>query len=157
MGTRYRGTDSEERALNAYIALARAQESVWAALALDLRGCDLTEGQFGALEALLHLGPLCQKELGRKLLRSGGNITVVVSNLERRGLVSRQVGEDRRFKTVRLTPAGRRLIAPLFQRHAAAIARLFAPLSPAEQERLRDLCRTLGLSAARAAAHPPTP
>ena len=32
----------------------------------------LTIGQFGVLEALLHHGPLCQRDLGQKLLRLGG-------------------------------------------------------------------------------------
>ena len=42
----------------------------------------MTVSQFGVLEALHHLGPLRQGEISAKLLRSGGNITLVVDNLE---------------------------------------------------------------------------
>lgn len=104
MPTHYRGSAQERAALDAYIKLMRAADSVTARLDPLMRAADLTVGQFGALEALLHRGPLCQRDLGRKLLRSGGNITVVVGNLARRGLVRRHRGrQDRRFVTVTLT------------------------------------------------------
>ena len=58
---------------------------------------DVTVSQFGVLEALHHLGPLRQGEISAKLLRSGGNITLVVDNLEARGLVQRtREANDRR-------------------------------------------------------------
>jgi MarR family 2-MHQ and catechol resistance regulon transcriptional repressor len=103
-------------------------------------------GQFGTLEALLHLGPLCQRDLGRKLLRSGGNITVVVGNLARRGLVRRVRGpRDRRFVTVTLTDKGRRLIGGIFPRHVRHVVREMRALSPPERAELGRLCRQLGL------------
>src|SRR6266545_6552392 len=85
MPTHYRGSLQERAALDTYIKLMRAAESVTARLEPLMRAADLTVGQFGALEALLHLGPLCQRDLGHKLLRSGGNTTIVVGNLARRG------------------------------------------------------------------------
>jgi MarR family 2-MHQ and catechol resistance regulon transcriptional repressor len=145
MGTRYRGTKDEVRALNAFVKLVRAAESVGARLSGGLAEAGLTEGQFGALEALYHLGPLHQRELGAKLLRSGGNVTMIVDNLEKRGLVRRERGvEDRRFVTVHLTDAGRRLIARLFPAHAARITAEMSALTPAEQDELGRLCRKLG-------------
>jgi MarR family 2-MHQ and catechol resistance regulon transcriptional repressor len=145
MATRYQGTRDEVRALNTFIKLTRAAESVAARLSGGLTDAGLTESQFGALEALYHLGPLHQRELGAKLLRSSGNITMVVDNLEKRGLVRRERGvEDRRFITVHLTEAGRRLIARIFPRHAARIAAELAVLTPQEQEELGRLCRKLG-------------
>jgi MarR family 2-MHQ and catechol resistance regulon transcriptional repressor len=90
MPTHYRGADQEVAALNAYIKLMRASDSITARLDPAMAKAHLTISQLGVLEALLHLGPLCQRDLGRKLLRSNGNITVVVSNLARRGLITRQ-------------------------------------------------------------------
>ncbi|MGA9753399.1 MAG: MarR family transcriptional regulator [Acidobacteriota bacterium] len=146
MPTRYRGTEEEERALNAFITLMRAGESLSARLTRDLAGKGLTMTQFGALEALLHLGPLCQRDLGSKLLRSGGNITLVVDNLEKQGLVRRdRDGSDRRYVTVSLTFEGRRLIERVFREHLTLIVGEMAVLSPREQENLRRLCRSLGL------------
>src|SRR5947209_20370198 len=90
MATKYRGPENQVRALNAFITLARASEAVAARLQRDLAGKRLTTSQFGVIEALLHLGPLCQGELAGKLLRSGASMTSVVEGLEKRGLVVRQ-------------------------------------------------------------------
>jgi MarR family 2-MHQ and catechol resistance regulon transcriptional repressor len=149
MPTHYRGTDDEVRALNAYIKLVRAAESVTARLAPGLEAAGLSSSQFGALEALFHLGPMCQRELGQKLLKSGGNVTLVVDNLEKRGLVRRErERRDRRFVTVHLTEPGRELIARFFPRHAAAIVEQMAVLTPSERDELGRLCRKLGLQQA---------
>ena len=87
MPSHYQGTESELRALNAYINLTRAVNTLDSALANELQAQGLTVSQFGTLEALYHLGPLCQHEIGDKLLKSGGNITMVIDNLEKRGWV----------------------------------------------------------------------
>lgn len=50
----------------------RATESLNQRLCRHLSEANLTISQFGVLEALLHLGPQNQKELGQKLLKSGG-------------------------------------------------------------------------------------
>ena len=145
MATHYRGSAEERAALDAYIKLMRAADSVTARLDPLMRAADLTVGQFGTLEALMHLGPLCQRDLGRKLLRSGGNVTVVVGNLARRGLVRRERrADDRRFITVTLTDKGRRLIGGIFPRHVRHIVRELSALSLPQQAELGRLCRQLG-------------
>lgn len=147
MATHYRGRQKEIRALNAHIALARAAQSVAAKAGAQVASRGLTLGQFGALEALLHRGPLSQTELCRKLLRSGGNMTMVLDHLERDGWIRRErLREDRRTIRVSLTQAGRKRIQEVFPEHAAMIAELFESLTAAEQEQLRRLCRKLGLS-----------
>ncbi len=148
MPTHYKGTDQEERALSAFINFMRAGDSVVARLDAQIEMGGLTHGQFAVLEALLHLGPLNQCDLALKLLRSGGNLTVVIDNLEKRGWVRRErQRHDRRMVIVRLTPAGRRLIEGIFPSHARAITAEMSRLSPAEQGALRTLCRKLGLGA----------
>jgi len=145
MATRHRGPEREVRALNAYIALMRAAESLTARLQGRLAEASLTTGQFGALEALHHLGPMRPNELARKLLRSPGNMTTVLDNLGRRGLaVRRREKGDRRCLTVHLTDAGRRLIERIFPGHVADMVREFGVLTGGEQEELRRLCRALG-------------
>jgi MarR family 2-MHQ and catechol resistance regulon transcriptional repressor len=100
------------------------------------------------LEALMHLGPLCQRDLGRKILRSSGNMTLVVDNLEKRRLVQRERSpEDRRYYSVRLTAEGERLIRGIFPPHARAVTETMGALSRAEQEELGRLCRKLGVAA----------
>jgi len=146
MATKYRGPENQVRALNAFITLARASEAVAARLQRDLAGKRLTTSQFGVIEALLHLGPLCQGELAGKLLRSGASMTSVVEGLEKRGLVVRQrTEEDKRFVRVALTGKGRRLIQEIFPAHVETVTRLFSLLTEEEQEQLRRLCRKLGI------------
>jgi len=144
MGTHYRGTPAEVAALDAYIKLMRAADSVTARAHAGLpKG--LTLAQFGVLEALLHRGPLCQSELAAKVLKSAGNLTLVVDNLERDGHVARERDpKDRRYVTVRLTPKGKKFIAELFPRIAASITRELATLTPAEQAMLGELCKKAG-------------
>jgi MarR family transcriptional regulator, 2-MHQ and catechol-resistance regulon repressor len=145
MATRYRGTPQEVLALDGFIKLMRATDSINAHLSRHVEAAGLTMGQFGVLEALLHLGPMKQCDLGAKLLRSGSNVTVVLDHLQGRGLIRRtRRQDDRRAVEVSLTPDGRRLIAGLFPTHARRITRLFGALSSRDQQRLGALCKTLG-------------
>lgn len=145
MPTHYSGTREEILALNTFIKLTRATESLLTRLAQRNTHPGLTTSQFGVLETLYHLGPMCQSELGSKLLKSGGNITMVIDNLEKHGLVHRERGiEDRRFITVSLTDTGRRMIAQVLPGHVQAITEEMSVLSTEEQQELGDLCRKLG-------------
>jgi MarR family 2-MHQ and catechol resistance regulon transcriptional repressor len=150
MPSHHKGRRNTVRALNAYINLARAADSLFGRMSAQLEPSGLTLGQFGVLETLLHLGPMHQHTLGQKLLRSRGNITLVVDNLEKHGWVKRERQEDDRRKfVVHLTPQGRKLIEGVFPGHAKAIEKEMSVLSPQEQERLRLFCRKLGRSGAR--------
>jgi MarR family 2-MHQ and catechol resistance regulon transcriptional repressor len=146
MGTRYFGSKEEMRALNAFIKLVRAAESVSGRVESDLAGLKLTASQFGVLETLFHIGPLCQIELGHKIIKSRGNITMVVDNLEKRGYVRRvRDEEDRRRYVVHLTSRGKRIIQSYFPRHVTRIVEEMKALTIAEQEELGRLCRKVGL------------
>jgi MarR family transcriptional regulator, 2-MHQ and catechol-resistance regulon repressor len=148
MPTHFEGCEGIVRALNAYINLVRASDSVLSKIAMHLESAGVTMGQFAVLEALLHLGPMCQHTLAEKLLRSGGNMTLVVDNLQKQGWVKRQRQEkDRRMVEIHLTPKGRRLITRIFPEHAKVIARVLGELTPAEQEDLRRIARKLGRGA----------
>jgi MarR family 2-MHQ and catechol resistance regulon transcriptional repressor len=146
--THYQGNAKEVRALNTFIKLTRSVESLLTRL--DRRGTigDLTASQFGVLESLYHLGPMCLGEVSTKLLKSGGNITLVVDNLEKQGLVKRERStEDRRRVVVSLTKAGRAIIERIFPGHVAAIVEELSVLTLEEQELLGRLCRKLGKQA----------
>ena len=139
-------TDSEKRALDAYTKLMRAAESVTGRTSRVMAASDLTISQFGILEALFHKGPLCQRDIATKILKSTGNITMVIDNLERRRLVRRErTSEDRRFITINLTDVGAQLIAEVFPRVLAAIVEEMGILEETEQDELGRLCRVLGL------------
>src|SRR5262245_45203845 len=140
MSTHYHGSEKEKLALEVYIKLARAAESVSNRINRHLAEVDLTVSQFGVLEALYHLGPMHQNRLAEKILKSTGNITLVVDNLIKRQLVERQQDpEDRRCMTISLTEAGRQLMQALFPRHVAVVVEEIGVLNTLEQEQLAML------------------
>lgn len=145
MGTRYLGTQEEILALDTYVKLVRATETVSNRIHRHLAETDLTVSQFGVLEALLHLGSLYQRDLAEKLLKSGGNMTLVIDNLEKRELVKRErEAGDRRYIKVCLTEKGEQLIRQIFPFHVAAVVNQMNILTPGEQEQLGRLCKRLG-------------
>jgi len=147
MQQKYRGNKKELRALKAYVKLMRAAESVTRRTHRHLSEAGLTLSQFAVLEALYHLGPLSQREIGQKILRSSGNITMVIDNLEKNGRVKRKRNEaDRRLFIVHLTDKGYSLINKIFPAHAALIAKDLAVLTADEQVALERLCKKLGLA-----------
>ena len=141
--------DAQRRALDAYVKLVRAAGAVEAAVHRPLARAGLTISQFGVLEALLHLGPMSQGALARKILKSPANLTTVLDNLGRRELIRRRrdVG-DRRIVLVQLTDAGEALVASLFPEHARRVEQAFEALDPDEVDTLGRLCRELGLAQA---------
>jgi MarR family 2-MHQ and catechol resistance regulon transcriptional repressor len=145
MGTQYSGTQTEVRALDTLIKLIRAAESLSGRVHRHLDEVNLTISQFGVLEALLHLGPMCQKDLAQKILKTGGNLTLVIDNLEKRQLVVRERdSSDRRQIYVHLTRSGEELIKEIFPRHVAAVVEEMNILTSQEQQELDRLCRKLG-------------
>ena len=139
-------SDTEKRALSAYTKLMRAAESVTGRTSRILAAFNLTVSQFGVLEVLFHKGSLCQRDIAAKILKSTGNITMVIDNLEKRGLVNRERDTlDRRYITIHLTGDGQVLIAGLFPSVLAAIVQEMNMLQENEQDELGRLCRMLGL------------
>jgi len=147
MGTRYnKGKGRAARALDAYIKLMRAAESVSSRVHARLGGHSLTPSQFGVLDALYFLGTLYQGELAGKILKSSGNITMVVDNLEKRGLVFRERDrEDRRYNSVKLTETGKTLYQKILPGHVQAIEKEIGALTSEEQAVLGRLCKKVGL------------
>lgn len=145
MPTHYKGTPEEVLALDTFIKLTRGVNSLMNRIVAHETLGDLTVSQFGVLESLLHLGPLSQTEICGKQLKSGGNTTMVVDNLEKRGWVRRETStEDRRITIVHLTPAGEALIREVFPRQAQAITQEMGMLTPQEQQQLSAICKKLG-------------
>jgi MarR family transcriptional regulator, 2-MHQ and catechol-resistance regulon repressor len=145
VGTHYVGSQKEIRALNAYIKLLRSTQSLGERIARHQAVPDLNGSQFGALEALYHLGPLPQKTIGKKLLISKSNVVAVIDALEERGFVLRQRDpEDRRIINVSITQDGRKYIERVFPIHVGTIVEELSCLTAREQDELARLCRKLG-------------
>jgi MarR family 2-MHQ and catechol resistance regulon transcriptional repressor len=136
----------EDLALNLWVKLARATSSFAKMSAENIRLFGLTEPQFAALECLGHLGSLTLGDLSRKMLVSSGNITCVIDNLEKSGLVKRSRSlEDKRTTYVQLSPEGKKMFDDIFVHHAEFIRRTASLLSENEQITLAALLKKLGL------------
>jgi MarR family transcriptional regulator, 2-MHQ and catechol-resistance regulon repressor len=145
MSTHYAGSRTERRTLDTFIKLTRCTNSLFTRLAERNTFCDLTPSQFGVLEILYHLGPLTLGDISAKALKSGSNMTTVVDNLERDGLVRRERdADDRRVIYVHLTEAGSNKIEAVLPAHVAALVDEFSVLTAKEQEALGELCKKLG-------------
>ena len=78
----------------------------------------------------------------------GANMTTIIDNLEKRGIVERtRSGDDRRQIMITLTPQGKKLIEDLFPLHLQNIFRMMSVLSADELELYARLSRKLGLGA----------
>ena len=147
MGTHYSGTAKDILALNTFIRFSRASETLNSRLNRHLKDLGLTVSQLGILETLLHLGPMCQREVGDKLLKSRANVTTVVDNLEKQGLVQRvSAPEDRRMQQLHLTAKGKALIERAFPLHKDVIVSCMGTLTPEEQKTFGQLCKKLGMA-----------
>ena len=145
MPTHYVGTRAEMRTLDTFIKLSRCTNSLLARLVQRETIGDLTYSQFAVLEALYHLGHMTQGEISNKVLKSGSNLTTVIDNLERDGMVRRERDvEDRRVIHVHLTEAGKVKVEAVFPGHVAALVDEFSVLSANEQKTLSELCKKLG-------------
>jgi MarR family 2-MHQ and catechol resistance regulon transcriptional repressor len=145
MPTHFTGARVERRTLDTFIKLTRCTDSLLARVAERNTIGDLTFSQFAVLEALYHLGPMTAGEVSQKILKSGSNLTTVIDNLERDGLVRRERDtSDRRVIHVHLTEAGSSTLEAVLPGHIAALVEEFSVLSAKEQETLGALCRKLG-------------
>ncbi len=83
-------------------------------------------------------------ELGKRLMVTSGNVTGVTDQLEREGLVMREVdASDRRSFTVKLTKLGHKTFARMAQVHEGWVIELFSGLSAREKDALYSLLAKL--------------
>ncbi|EQA37612.1 MarR family protein [Leptospira inadai serovar Lyme str. 10] len=146
MGSHFKGKPRDVKILDAYIKLGRCTDSIRSMEDKVLSQFGLTSGQFGCLETLHHLGPMCQKAIGQKIFSCEGNITQIVDNLEKRGLVQRvRSEEDRRYFIVNLTDSGKELISKVFPSYLEHLKDRMSPLSDDDLKQLGQICKTVGL------------
>ena len=83
---------------------------------------------------------LKMNELSRLLMVTGGNVTAIVDQLEKEGLVERlDEPADRRAFRIRLTRAGEKAFAEMARAHEQWVVELLAGLSRKERDELLKL------------------
>lgn len=123
------------------VSLSRRFHQLCMAIAGEVGAEDgLTVAQVGTLAYLYEEPDLGQNELAARLGIDRSNATLLIDELEDRGLVERKVSEtDRRAKLLRLTAAGRKMRERLRPKGGEANQRILAVLTSKEREIFLDL------------------
>ncbi len=91
-----------------------------------------------------HPEGLRMSELSRLLMVTGGNVTAIVDQLEKEGLVERfDQPDDRRAWVIRLTSAGRKSFAEMARAHEQWVVELLSGLTRREHDELLKLLAKL--------------
>ena len=102
-------------------------------------GDDLTASRLSALATIEDCGPITLGELAALEQVQPPSMTRIVGRLEEHGLAEREVdSRDRRVARVRITDAGRNVLARSRTRKAAFLARRVGRLTPDERRALAD-------------------
>ncbi len=149
MSSRLRVADRTE-AIHLWLVMMKAYRSMLRHAERSIEASEMCLSDFGVLELLLHKGPQRLTDIGNRIERTSGAVTVAVDRLEARGLVARGSAEgDRRARVVRLTPTGTGLIRRVFAQHSGAMTRAATGLTASEIATLTRLLKKLGTTAER--------
>lgn len=105
----------------------------------------LSLGQFAVLEALYHKGDLSVGQVQKKILSTSGTIPVIVSNLEKRGLLERLPDvTDKRKCLLHITEEGRKLVEEVFPENKKVIIDSMTNWSDEEKEQMLKILKKFG-------------
>ena len=136
--------EKADKAMQTWMQVFRAYTKIRAKESAYINSFGLTMNQFQVLEVLYHRGDLNIGSITKLTLGTPGNITVVVKNLKRDGLiVSIPDKRDKRASILSITRKGRDIIEKLFPNHAKNFEKYFEILNDDEKEILFNLLRKL--------------
>src|SRR5215212_2268047 len=138
LGHESRIRDNDHAALKLWLRLLTCTTQIEDQVRRRLRASfNVSLARFDYLAQLYRHGGLKMGDLSRYLMVTGGNVTGLTDELEREGLVQRDLNEnDRRAFIVRLTPLGRQAFEGMAAQHEQWIVDLFDGLEPAAVHRL---------------------
>ncbi len=138
-----------------WIAVAKVHALVEKAMAAGLAPLALKLPHYDILANVYRFPGLTQQDLANRMLVGRSNLSMLLPELERRGLVKRTPdGEDRRVRRLTLTSEGRVLTLRALKVQVEVIEGMMAALSAAECEALGDFMRRVGH---HMLGHPPAP
>lgn len=130
--------------LKLVIALSRTAQYIHKEGLKSVKEGGLTASRFGVLETLYHKGDLRISEIIEKTLSTGGNMTVVIDNLQKEGLVKRYTDPaDKRATLISITEKGKDLMEDVFPKHVEGLKQIFGILSQEEKQILLILLKKL--------------
>ncbi|MBN2815163.1 MAG: MarR family transcriptional regulator [Campylobacterales bacterium] len=133
-----------DRVMQTWIQLLRAFNKIRSKELVYINSFNLTINQFQVLEVLYHRGDLSVGAITKLTMGTPGNVTVVVKNLKRDGLINAiSDPKDKRSSILSITQSGKEIIEKLFPTHATNFAEYFSALDDEEVETLFKLLRKL--------------
>jgi len=140
MATQY--GEKADISMKTWMQVFRTYNKIRAKELVYIQSFDLTMHQFQVLEVLYHRGNLNIGSITKLTMSTPGNITVVVKNLKRDGLiVSLQDESDKRASILSITQKGKDIIEKLFPQHAKNFEEYFKVLDKEELETLYTLLK----------------
>lgn len=136
--------ERNDAVLKTWIALLRASKNIHAKEQRYVQRFGISMGQFEVLEVLFHRGALRVGEITALIGSTPGNVTVVVKNLVKSGLITSQKSEhDKRVVLNSITPEGEALMSDMFTQHVENLADAFHLIDDEELKTLFTLLRRL--------------
>lgn len=121
--------------LKTMIVFRKAERTIRSIEYRVIKENNLTPTQFSALETLYSKGEMRIQDLINRMLATSGNMTVVIKNMVRDGLIFRNGDpNDRRSSLINLTPKGRDLVEKILPQHILCVREALAVLSDADKE-----------------------
>ena len=128
--------------LKTMIVFHKAERTIRAIEAQIFKKHDLTPTQFSVLETLYSKGELRIQDLIDRILATSGNMTVVIKNMVRDGLISRTSDpNDRRSYLIELSQKGQDLIEEIFPQHILCVKEALGILSDEDKETLISILK----------------
>lgn len=133
--------EQSDKNLRLWIEFSRLNLTIVREVFRDFQQFDLSPSQFAVIEALYHKGDLSVGEVNKVILMTSGNLTVVVKNLEKQGLITIKAGVDRRRKILSLTLKGKEMMEKVFPMHLKRLDYLLNTYTDEEKSQLITLLR----------------
>ncbi len=133
-------TASKNEAMETWELFARVFNLFDKQTAVKIKSLGLTQPQFSIIEALGNLGSMKIGELNNSMIFNGGNMTLVLDQLETKGYIKRTNSKtDRRAIIIELTEKGYNLFSKTYPVHSENIEELMGRLNSKEQKELSNL------------------
>lgn len=135
-------TVERNSAVHAMIVFQRAARVIDLNVGNSIKQADLTSSQFGVLDVLYTKGEMSVSDLISKVLGTAGNMTVILKNMERDGLIYRKSADcDKRKSVIALTADGRMKFEEVLPPHRQEIEQVFSVLSEEDRTELIRLLK----------------
>lgn len=121
-------------AVHAHIVFKKAERVITGKSEKIIRNNNLTDSQFSVIDVLYTKGEMRISHLLETMLATSGNMTVILKNMERDGIIYRKKDEnDKRAFIVGLTDKGRGLFEKILPPHKCEIEKLYSIFTDEEK------------------------